>query len=33
VVAEVWTWIIDVQEMQLMYNNLHLPNSAADVER
>jgi hypothetical protein len=29
VVADVWTWNIDVQEMQFMYNNLHLPNSAA----
>ena len=27
-VADVWTWNIDVQEMQFMYNNLHLPNSA-----
>jgi hypothetical protein len=29
VVADVWTWNIDVQEMQFMYDNLHLPNSAA----
>ena len=33
VVADVWTWNIDVQEMQFMYNNLHLPNTAADVEQ
>ena len=27
VVADVWTWNIDVQEMQFMYSNLHLPNT------
>ena len=33
VIHDVWTWNIDVQEMQFMYNNLHLPNTQADVER
>ena len=33
VVADVWTWNIDVQEMQFMYNNLHMPNTDADVAR
>ena len=26
VVSDVWTWSIDVQEMQFMFNNLHHPN-------
>ena len=31
VVSDVWTWSIDVQEMQFMFNNLHHPNTAEAV--
>lgn len=32
-VKDVWTWSIDVQEMQFMFSNLHCPNTRADLER
>jgi hypothetical protein len=31
VVQDIWTWHIDVQEMQFMFNNLHHPNTQAEV--
>ena len=31
VLSDVWTWSIDVQEMQFMFNNLHHPNTAEAV--
>ena len=33
VVRDVWTWHIDVQEMQAVFNNMHLPNARADIEK
>lgn len=33
VVQNIWTWHIDVQEMQFMFNNLHHPNTQAEVNK
>jgi hypothetical protein len=33
IVQDIWTWHIDVQEMQFMFNNLHHPNTQVEVNK